>query len=158
MLQKMNYTQAVYSYSNFLPCSNTSSLLSLCEKKKMTKFFWAEKMSDISYKQQKHEKNTAQWRSSYFNFTSSTICSASEKLRTWSPLGRGWTATHNQSQQDNYIQNHQTREFVTHQTKNHSVTLIGTWFSLQFFKLTNKTMREMKTLNSLHWTHFGANV
>ena len=29
---------------------------------------------------------------SYFSFASSTICSASEKLRTWSLLGRGWTA------------------------------------------------------------------
>lgn len=27
----------------------------------------------------------------YFSLESSTICSASEKLRTWSALGRGWT-------------------------------------------------------------------
>lgn len=29
----------------------------------------------------------------YFSLASSTSCSASEKFRTWSPLGRGWTAT-----------------------------------------------------------------
>lgn len=66
------------------PCSNTSSLLSLQKEetgtiKQRTAEVWV-----------RHHGAFRVW--THLSLASSTNCSASEKLSTWSPFGRGWTA------------------------------------------------------------------
>lgn len=81
-------------HRRILPCSSTSSRPSLHHKHKKERLNICDWQQTLSLRWILLHK-----RVFYFNFTSSTICSASEKFSTWSPLGSGWTAKPKQSQE-----------------------------------------------------------